>query len=99
MLQLLPARLRHLWVVVGDVEPLRLIVLIGVDKFVRQVQLDGIFSHLDAGSTNYSWVVGAWLWLQAEEFPKQDPVGLDPHEDFTEMDEDGSSSSTRYHIT
>jgi hypothetical protein len=26
-------------------------------------------------------------------------VGLDPHEDFTEMDEDGSSSSTRYHIT
>jgi hypothetical protein len=76
-------------VVVGDLKPLFLPVLIGVDKFVRQVLLGCVFSHLDAGSTDYSWVVSAGLRLQAEEFPEQDPVGLDPHEGFTEMDEDG----------
>jgi hypothetical protein len=63
--------------------------LVGVDKLVRQVLLGSVLAHLDAGSTNYSWVVGAWLRLQAKEFPEQDPVGLDPHEGLTKMDEDG----------
>jgi hypothetical protein len=75
-------------VVVGDVEPLRLPVLVGVDKLVRQVLLSGVLTHLDVVSSNYSWVVGARLWLQAEELLKQDPVGLDPHEGLTEMDKD-----------
>jgi hypothetical protein len=48
-----------------------------------------VFSHLDASSIDYSWVVGAQLRLQAEEFPEQDPVGLDPQEGFAKMDKDG----------
>jgi hypothetical protein len=78
MLRLLPARLWQLRVVVGDVKPLRLPILVRVDEFVRQVLVGFIFSHLDAGSTGYSWVVGAWLRLQAEEFPVQDQWGLIP---------------------
>jgi hypothetical protein len=54
-----------------------------------QVLVGCVFLHLDAGSTDYSWVVGAWLRLQAEEFLEQDPVGLDPQEGFTKMDKDG----------
>jgi heme A synthase len=76
-------------VVVGDVEPLRLLVLVGVDQLVRQVLLGGVFAHLDVGPSDYSWVVGAWLGLQAEELPEQYPVGFDPQEYFTEVDEDG----------
>jgi hypothetical protein len=89
MLRLLPAGLQQLRVVVRDVKPFRLLVLIRVDKFVRQVLLGGVFTHLDAGSSDYSWVVDARLRLHTEEFSEQDPVGLDPHKGFTEMDEDG----------
>jgi hypothetical protein len=42
MLRLLPARLRQLLVVVGDVEPLHLPLLVGVDELVRQVLLGGV---------------------------------------------------------
>jgi hypothetical protein len=75
-------------VVVGDVEPFRLPILVGVDELARQVLLGGVHTHLDAGSSEYSWVVGARLRLQAEELPKQHLVGFDPHEGLTEMDED-----------
>jgi hypothetical protein len=64
-------------VVVRDVEPLRLPILVGVDQFVRQVLLGGVFSHLDAVSSNYSRVVGARLGLHSEELPEKYPVGLD----------------------
>jgi hypothetical protein len=67
MLRLLPAWLRQLRVVVGDVEPFRLPILVGVNQIVRQVLLGGIFTHLDPGPYDYSWVVGAWLGLHAEE--------------------------------
>jgi hypothetical protein len=89
MLRLLPAQLRQLRVVVGDVKPLRLPILVRFDELVHQVLVGCVFSHLDACSTDYSWVVGARLRLQAEEFPEQDPAGLDPQEGFAEMDEDG----------
>jgi hypothetical protein len=75
-------------VVVGDVEPFRLLILVGVDELVQQVLLDGVFTHLDAGSSDYSWVVGARLRLQLEELSEQVPVGLDPHEGLAEVDED-----------
>jgi heme A synthase len=77
-------------VVVGDVEPLRLLVLVGVDQLVRQVLLGGVLAHLDAGPSDYSLVVGAWLGLHAEELPEQYLVGLNPQERFTKMDEDRS---------
>jgi hypothetical protein len=41
---------------------------------------------MNAGSSNYSWVIGARLWHHAEEFPEQNPVGFDPHEGFKEVD-------------
>jgi hypothetical protein len=75
--------------VVGDVEPLRFPILIGIDQLVRQVLLGGIFVHLDASPSDYSWVVGARLGLHAEELSEQHPVGFDPQEGFTEVDEDG----------
>jgi hypothetical protein len=65
-------------VVVGDVEPLRLLILVGVDQLLCQVLLRGVFSHLDAGSSDYPGVVGAWLGLHAEELPEEYPVGLMP---------------------
>jgi hypothetical protein len=79
MLQLLPARLRQLWVVVTDVEPLGLPVLVRVDELVCQVLVGRVLSHLNASSSNYSRIVGARLQLHMEELPEQDPVGLDPH--------------------
>jgi hypothetical protein len=75
-------------VVVGDVEPFRLPILVGVDELVREVLLGGVFAHLDVGSSDYSWIVGARLRLHAEELLKQHPVGLDPHEGLAEVDED-----------
>jgi hypothetical protein len=54
-----------------------------------KVLVSRIFSHLDASSSDYSWVVGAWLRLHSEELPEHDPVGLDPHKCFTEVYEDG----------
>jgi small ligand-binding sensory domain FIST len=44
---------------------------------------------LDAGSSDYSRVVGAPLRLQAEELSKQQLVGLDPREGLVEIDKDG----------
>jgi hypothetical protein len=76
--RLLPAGLRQLRMEVGDVEPLRLLVLVGVDQLVRQVLLRGVLAHMDAGPSNYSRVVGARLGLHAKEFSEQYPVGLDP---------------------
>jgi hypothetical protein len=78
MLWLLPARLRQLRVVVGDVEPFRLPILVGVDELVRELLLGGVFAHLDAGSSDYSWVVGAWLWLHVENFRNSTQWGLIP---------------------
>jgi hypothetical protein len=62
-------------VVVGDVKPLRLPILVGVDELVREVLLRGVFSHLDPGSPHYSRIVGAGLGLHSEEFSKQDEDG------------------------
>jgi hypothetical protein len=62
--------------------------LVGVNQLVRQVLLGSIFAHLDPGPSDYSWVVGDWLGLHAEELSKKYQVGLDPQECFTEVDED-----------
>jgi hypothetical protein len=86
VLRLLPARLWQLQVVVGDVEPLQLVVLVGVDQLVRQVLLIGVLMHLDVGRFDYLWVVGAQLGLHAEELSEQYPVGIDPQECFVKMD-------------
>jgi hypothetical protein len=86
VLRLLPAGLWQLQVVVGDVEPLQLVVLVGVDQLVRQVLLIGVLMHLDVGRFDYSWVVGARLGLHAEELSEQYPVGIDPQECFVKMD-------------
>jgi hypothetical protein len=68
--------------------------LVGVDQLVREVLLHGILTHLDAGSPNYSGVVGARLGLHSEEFPEKYPVGFDPQEGFAEVNEDGSVEDT-----
>jgi hypothetical protein len=64
--------------VVGDIEPLRLPILVGVDQLVLEVLLRGVLPHLDPGSSYYSGIVGAGLGLHSEEFSEQYPVGLDP---------------------
>jgi hypothetical protein len=79
---MLPAGLQQLRMVVGDIEPLRLPVLVGVDQLVRQVLLGDVLAHLDVGPFDYSWIVGAQLGIHAEEFPEQYSVGLDPQERF-----------------
>jgi hypothetical protein len=89
MFQPFPAGLRQFGVVVRDIKQLRLLVLVRVDEFVQQVLYGGVFTHLNVGSSDYSWVVGARLRLQMEELPKQDPVGFDPHKGFAEVDRDG----------
>jgi hypothetical protein len=53
--------------VVGDVEPFRLPILVGVNQLVCQVLLGGIFAHLDLGPSDYFWVVGVGLGPDAEE--------------------------------
>jgi hypothetical protein len=97
MLRLLPAGLRQLWVVVGDIKPFRLPALIGVNEFVRQVLLDDVFMHLNVGSSDYSWVVGARLWLHMEEFLEQYPVGFDSHEGFAEVNCDNPPRKVPYY--
>jgi hypothetical protein len=87
MLRLLPARLRQLRVVITDIEPFGLLVLVRINELVRQKLVGRVFSHLDTSPSDYSLVVGAWLRLQTEELPKQDPVGLDSHECFAEVHE------------
>jgi hypothetical protein len=63
--------------------------MIGIDHLICQVLLRGVFAHLDAGPSDYSWVVGARLAVHADELSKQHPVWLDPQEGFAEVDEDG----------
>jgi hypothetical protein len=75
-------------VVVGHIEPLRLLILIGINELVREVLLRGVCPHLDPCSFDYSGIAGAGLRLHPEEFPEQDPMGLDPQEGFAEMYED-----------
>jgi hypothetical protein len=75
-------------VVVGDVKPLRLPILVGVDELVREVLLRGVLPLLDPGSPHYSGIVGARLGLESEEFSEKDLVGLDPQEGLAEMYED-----------
>jgi hypothetical protein len=94
MLGLLPARLRQLRVVVRDVEPLGLLVLIGVYQLVGEVLLGGVLPHLDPRSTDYSRVAGAGLRLHPEELPEQNPMGLDPQKGFAKMYEDGGVEDT-----
>jgi hypothetical protein len=43
---------------------------------------------MNAGSYDYSRVVGARLWLHTEKLLEQDPMGFDPHEGFAEVDKD-----------
>jgi hypothetical protein len=74
-------------VVITDTEPFGLLVLVRINEFVRQVLVGRILSHLNANPSDYSWVVGAWLRLQTEELPEQDPVGLDSDECFTKVHE------------
>jgi hypothetical protein len=52
--------------------------LVGVDQLVRKVLLRGILAHLDAGSSNYSGVVGTRLGLYSEKLPEEYQVGFDP---------------------
>jgi hypothetical protein len=75
-------------VVVGHIEPLRLPILIGVNKLVGEVLLCGVLPYLDPGSSHYSGAAGTGLRLHPEELPEQDPMGLDPQEGFAEMYED-----------
>jgi hypothetical protein len=74
-------------VVVGHIEPLRFPIPIGINEFVREVLLRGVFPHLDPRSPDYSGIAGAGLRLHPEELPEQDPMGLDPQEGFAEMNE------------
>jgi hypothetical protein len=60
--------------------------VVRVDELIRQVLIGGVFTHLNASSSDYSRVVGAQLRLHTEEFPEQYPVGFDPHEGFAEVD-------------
>jgi hypothetical protein len=94
MLWLLPAWLRQLRVVVCDIEPLGLLVLVRINELVRQVLIGRVFTHLDVSPSNYSCVVGAWLWLHTQELPEQDPVGLDSHECLAEVYKDGDVENT-----
>jgi hypothetical protein len=45
---------------------------------------------LNACPSDYSWVIGAWLQLHAEELPEEYPVGFDSHKGFAKMDKDGN---------
>jgi hypothetical protein len=45
-----------------------------------------VFSRLNARSTDYSRVIGAWLRLHSEELPEEYPVEFDPHKGSVEMD-------------
>jgi hypothetical protein len=74
---------------VADIEPLGFLVLVRFYQLVSQVLVGGVFTHLDAGTSDYSWVVGARLQFQLEELAEQNPVGLYTHKRVTEMDEDG----------
>jgi hypothetical protein len=75
--------------VVADVEPLGLPVLVQLYQLVGQVLVSGVLTHLDVGTSDYSWIVGTRLRLQPKKLEEQNLVGLDTHERFAEMDKDG----------
>jgi hypothetical protein len=81
-------------VVIADIEPFGFLVLVRINELVSQILVGRVFSHLNASPSDYSRVVGAWLRLQIEELPEQDPVGLDSHECFVEMHEDRNVENT-----
>jgi hypothetical protein len=85
MLWLTPARLRQLGVVVTDVKPQHFPVLDGIDQLVGQVLIDGVLSHLDSGTSDYSRIVRAQSRLHPEKLQEQNLVGFDTHEGFAEM--------------
>jgi hypothetical protein len=60
--------------------------LVRLNQFVQQVLVGRVFSHLNASSSDYSRIIGAWLRLHSEEFSEEYPVGFDPHKGFTKMD-------------
>jgi hypothetical protein len=74
--------------VVADVEPLGLLVLVRLYQLVGKVLVGGVFTHLDVGTSDYSWIIGTRLWLQPEKLTEQNLVGLDIHERFAEMHKD-----------
>jgi hypothetical protein len=57
-------------VMVHDIEPSRLPISVGVHELVRQILLRDVFPQLDVGSSDYPWVGGTWLRLDAEELPE-----------------------------
>jgi heme A synthase len=63
---------------VADIKPLLLPVLVRLNQLVAQVLVGGVFTHLDVGTSDYSWVVGTRLWLQPEEFANKIQWGLIP---------------------
>jgi hypothetical protein len=71
--------------VVTNIEPFRLLVLVRPNELVRQVLVGRVFSHLNTNTSDHSRVVASWLWLQSEEFSKQDSMGLDFHKCFAEV--------------
>jgi hypothetical protein len=72
--------------VVADIKPLGLAVLVRLYQLVTQVLVSSVFMHLDADTSDYSWVTSTWLRLQPEEFAEQDPVGLDTHKCLAKVD-------------
>jgi hypothetical protein len=50
--------------------------------------------HLHPDTSYYSGVVRARLWLQPEELPEQDLVGLDPHKCLAKMNKDRDVEDT-----
>jgi hypothetical protein len=81
-------------VVVRDVEPVGLLVLIGIYQLVGEVLFYRVLPHLDPRSSDYSGIAGAGLRLHPEELPEQDPMGLDPQEGFAKMYKDGGVKDT-----
>jgi hypothetical protein len=53
--------------VVADVETFGFPVLVPLYQLVRQVLVSSVFSHLDAGTSDYSRIVSAGLQLQPKE--------------------------------
>jgi hypothetical protein len=80
--------------VIIDIKPLGLPVLVQINRLIRQVLVDRVFSHLNASPSDYSRVIGAWLRLHTEELPEQDLVGLDSHECLAEVYEDEDVENT-----
>jgi hypothetical protein len=52
---------------IADVEPLGFLVLVRLYQLLRQVLVRSVLAHLDASSSDYSWIVGAGLRLHSKE--------------------------------